>query len=445
MATVAYGGAAVFALAAASAAALRSGSEVARVFWALLFGGLLFKLLGDLGWGGTRLFGMGPSALVFHDVAHVLSYAVILAALLWLVARTTRNITLVAALDAASIMLSVGVLAWYFVLGPSAAVAGGLESPREILMTLSGSVFDAGFLFLSLLVLSTTRRPVFTGYLAAAFGAFLVADGAYLTLRSVGPYEMGNAPELAWALGMVFLGVGALKTLSSCSFARELEISPWRVASFWFGPLSPAIHLALLLAWGALYPPLPSYVLVAGAVLVVYLAFRISLLAYVSRSLSLEAQHLAVRGEQSRISEELHDTLKQSVYSVSLLLGTYQEAREREEPNAGETLDKALAAAREANYQVGRPIDELRARGAGMGLDPTTLLEGLLSDVEEYFGMRAQKDLRADLGRLSPEQLAAAYRIASEALWNAAKHSGAESVWLESRDVGSVTLLKRLV
>jgi hypothetical protein len=48
--------------------------------------------------------------------------------MLHLVALTSRRITLVSALDAGAVMLSVGTLALYFVLGPAAA---GLGSVRE--------------------------------------------------------------------------------------------------------------------------------------------------------------------------------------------------------------------------------------------------------------------------------------------------------------------------
>ncbi len=90
---------------------------------------------------------------------------------------------------------------------------------------------------------------------------------------------------------------------------------------------------------------------------------------------------------------------------------------------------------------MGRSIEELRARSAG-SLDLLALLQERLAETREYFGVRTHEDLAADLTVLGPEEQAAAYRIASEALWNAGKHSGANNVYLESRQVGSVLLLK---
>jgi signal transduction histidine kinase len=441
-ATAVYGTAAAFAVVATAAAARRSG-KVGRPIWTALAGALVFRLLGDAGWSSHRLLGAGESALLLHDVAYVTSYLFFLAALLWLVASTTHGIALVVALDALSIMLSVGILAWYFGLGPVAAEVGGLESRREILMSLSGTVCDAGFLFLCLVVLSTSRRPPFTSLLAAAFASFLIADALYLRMRYSGPYELGNWPELFWASGFILIGLGALWAIYSGSFARDFEIQPWRVFSFWIGPLSPAVHYAFLLAWGASGHPLPPYVLWGGAAIVAYLALRISLLAYVSRRLRLEAQRLAVQGEQGRISEDLHDTLKRSVYRAYLLLSTYHRTRHDDDPDAArEILDRAVDAAREANYQVSRPIEELRVSCEAPGLGPAVLLRQTLSEVEACFGINPHEDLRAPLSELHPGELAAAYRIASEALWNAAKHSKATNIWLESRKIGSVFLIK---
>lgn len=419
-----------------------SGSE--RTFWAALGGGVVFRLIGDAIWMSHHIFGssLNTPLLEPQDYAYALSYTLLFGAMLRLVSSTTRRITFITALDALSIMLSVSVLVWYFVLGPVAGEAG-LTDMREILVALSQPICDAALLFLTLVVLSTGGRSPFAGYLAASFTTFLVADGLYLEVRAAGPFDTGNWPEMVWALGTALMGVGVMKAASSSRAVPEFEaIKPWRVFSFWFGPLSPAVHFTVLLVWGAANPPLPAYALWASAAIVLYLAFRLSFAAYLSRKQRLEAQRTAVRGEQGRISEELRDTLQQNVDKVSMLLGAYQKALEIGDSIADRLLERTVEASREASYMVGQPIKELSARHAGSGLDAGKLIEQLIEDVDRFFGIRPHSDLRADLNRLEPEELAAAYRIASEALWNAAKHSGAQNVWLQSRNVGSVTLVK---
>lgn len=432
--SVVYSGAAVFALVSAIAAARGKGSR--RAFWGLLGGALVFRLIGDGSWSVGQALGFGPPPLWAVYAVYGASYLLFFSAMLGLVYEASRRIIFVVGLDAASIMLSVGTLAWYFALGPG---SGGLGASFAIL---SSFACGAGLLFLCLTVISADRKPPFTGTLTLAFGAFFLADGLYLSARSSGSYEPGGWPEMFWALGLILFGLCAFGARLGESGFRGEEIHPWRVFAFWFGPLSPAMHFAFLFAWGALNPPLPSYALWGSFVVALYLAFRISFTAYISRRMRLDAQSLAVRGEQGRISEELHDTLKQSVYSVSTLLDAYRKAKEKDHPKAEEILSDAVVASREANFQVGRPIDELRARWVGADGDPSLLLGRLVEDFERHFRIKPHEDLRANLTRLRPEELAAAYRIASEALWNAAKHSGARNVWLESRQVGPVTIVR---
>ncbi len=433
-----YGLAAIFALAAVVSAARAKSAR--RIFWILLGAALVFRLAGDASWGVGQALGFGTPPLWAVYAVYGTSYLLFLGAMLRLAYEASRRIIFIVALDAASIMLSVGMLAWYFALGP--ATIGVSGSWGASIAILSSFACGAGLLFICLTTLSAHRRPPFAGTIAAAFGAFFLADGFYLAAHASGPYEPGGWPEMLWALGLVLFGLCAIGATPGENTAREEEIHPWRVFSFWLGPLSPAVHYAFLLGWGATEPPLPSYVLWGGAAITLYLAFRISFTAYVSRGMRLDSQSLAVRGEQGRISEELHDTLERNVYSVSTLLDAYKKAKEKEDPEAEAILADAMEASREANFQVGRPIDELRARWAGDDQDPSPLLGRLLTDFETHFGIRPHEDLRADLTRLCPDELAAAYRIASEALWNAARHSGARNVWLESREVGPSTIVR---
>ncbi len=95
-----------------------------------------------------------------QDVAYAISYALLAGAMLHLVALTTPRITLVSALDAGAVMLSVGTLVWYFVLGPAAAEAG-LGGVREAAAALSQPVCDAALLFLGLVVASAPDQAPF--------------------------------------------------------------------------------------------------------------------------------------------------------------------------------------------------------------------------------------------------------------------------------------------
>lgn len=361
---------------------------------------------------------------------------------MYLVKLTIRRIILLTALDALFVTLSAGTLAWYFVLGPSSGVAG-LNTPREVLMSLFVPAGDAALLFLSLTVFLTARRPPFMGLLVAAFAAFLLADALFLKHRSSGVYEMGHWPELAWALGIVFIGLAALGSLSSPAFVHRSSISPRVVFSFWCGPLSPALHYGVLLAWGLFNPPLPGYVLLGGAALLFYLAFRTSLLSHVDHQLATEREERARRAEQSRISKELHDNLKQDVRSIPLMLRAYREARDEGKQDAAEEiLDRLMETSQEACYRVSRPIYELQAGSGRSVIDPALIVDQLLKEVRETFGIQVHEDVKAPLDELPPEKLTTACRVIGEALWNAAKHSGAKNVRVSTGRVGSVFLVK---
>lgn len=438
-----YATAAVFA-GPALAAVSRTGGRAERIFWGFLGGGMALRFAGDVVWMVREIFGLKvvfPTvALQLQDVAYLLAYPLLFAALVQLVRTTTHGIALVTALDAASIMLSVGVLVWYLVLGPSAPVAG-LTGPREAAVALFQPVCNTALMYLCLVTLSTDGKPRFASPLAAALLSFLVADALYLSLRSQGPYGLGDWPELFWSLGLLLVGAAALRP-AKLRPSPERRIAPWRVFVFWFGPLSPSVHFFIVVVWAAANPPLPSYALAGLAVFLAYLTLRISLVSVVSRRLAREQEDAARKLEKSRLLYELHDSAKQSVHGLSLMLKDALEAHRRGDQETGKLLENALEAAREAEFRISRPYDELQGEHGQTPESPDAFLRRRLGKFEEYFGIKAHEDLRASLASLKPAEIAAINRVTIEALWNVAKHSGAGNVWLESRRVGSVFIVR---
>lgn len=428
--------------------AILSTAGRCRQFWALIGAGLFFWALGDMSWAGSRLFGGADGGSVLgvtlQYAVYGLSLALFLVALIRLVSSITHRTTAVAVVDTMSIMLSVGLLLWYFFLG---AAFGSATGPGESVgwwtatTALARPVFDAGLLFLALVVVSTRARPPFSLPLAGAFTVFLVGDVIYLRLLG-GAYEVGNWLEPVWALGIVLLGLAALRSNETAEFLPQATISPWRVGSFWFGPLSPAMHFGFLLLWASFNPPVPAYVAAVGVILMFYFAFRISFIAYVSQELRRDQETLARRNEQSRISGELNDTLKRSVHDSAVLIAAYRNARENDPQTAESLLDRAVEAAREADRLVAVPIKELHALSGATTVDAETLFDLIREEVDQHFEIQVEERLESSPQELSTEQLAATYRIVSEALWNAARHSGARKVVLETHRVGSVFIVR---
>jgi signal transduction histidine kinase len=414
-----------------------------RSFLRLMGAGMLFRLAGNAFWSATQFSDFHVTAPVApQDIAYAISYPLLVGAMLHLVALTTRRITLVSALDAVAVMLSVGTLTWYFVLGPAAAQAA-LEGVRDAVVALSQPVCDAALLFLGLVVASSRVTPRFSVFLNGGFAALLLADAAYLGFRSAGPYQSGNWPEMLWALGMILLGLTATISPEVPAGENAGRIQPWRIILYWLGPLSPPLHFTILLLWGALYPPLPTYVLAGCAVLLLYMAVRIGLVSSVSKQLGQEREESARQNAQSRLLYEMHDTVKQNVHGISLTLRSALDAERRgDSQGVREMFEKALDTARGAEFQISRPYDELSTLRDESPPGAGEFLRQRLQKFEEYFGVKTHHDLQAPLEALNPAEAAALNRIAVEAFWNVAKHSHANNMYLESRQVGSVLIVR---
>lgn len=410
-----------------------------RLFWGLLGAGLLIGFMGDVGWNDLQQTEFAAAVPSLAHAAYLLSYLLLTAALLFLVAATTRRITPIIAFDTLSVMLSVGILVWYVLLGPAGAgSAGSLAAPA----TFSWTLFDAALVFLGLVVFSAAGRPPFVALMVMGFLAFAVADGWYLNVRSEGLYDAVGWPDLFWSLGLLMIGSAALWSDPAGLTARE-RIAPWRVFAFWLGPLSPPLHLGSLLFWGALHPPLPAYVLVGCAALLVYLALRVALVSAVTRLLNRDQEEAARRLEQGRILYELHDTVKGGVHGISLTLASALEAERRGERTAArEGFGRTMEASRETEFLISKPYDELRALTDESQPRPGDHLRHRLVKFEEYFGIQAHADLQAPLENLNPEEIAAVTRVAVEAFWNVAKHSKARNIYLESRRIGPTFIVR---
>jgi PAS domain S-box-containing protein len=146
-----------------------------------------------------------------------------------------------------------------------------------------------------------------------------------------------------------------------------------------------------------------------------------------------EAVRSAARAERSRLSRELHDSVTQSLYSVTM----YTEAAARllareEEATAAEYLRDARDTAQEALREMRLLIFELRP----LALEKSGLagaLQARLDTVEKRGGVQAELRVSgvegmADTGWLPLAAQQELYDIAQEALNNSLKHARAEHV-----------------
>jgi signal transduction histidine kinase len=147
------------------------------------------------------------------------------------------------------------------------------------------------------------------------------------------------------------------------------------------------------------------------------------------RRLYEQAQELAALQERQRIARELHDSVSQALYGISLGAHTIREALERSDSEqATAAIEYVLALAEAGLAEMRALIFELR---------PESLeTEGLVAALTKQVAvLRTRYELKvdADLGEepdLPLETKQALYRLAQEALHNIVKHARASTVTL---------------
>ena len=140
-----------------------------------------------------------------------------------------------------------------------------------------------------------------------------------------------------------------------------------------------------------------------------------------------KAEQLAILNERHRLARDLHDSVTQTIYSLSLFTNATQKAL------VGNRVGKALINIREAQKLIREAMLDMRL--LIFELHPPILQkEGLaaalrtrLESVEARSGIHTQYDVSNER-RLDLKIETEVYHIAQEALTNVVKHSGADAV-----------------
>lgn len=143
--------------------------------------------------------------------------------------------------------------------------------------------------------------------------------------------------------------------------------------------------------------------------------------------------------EQQRIGQDLHDGLGQELTGISLMLRSYARRVATEDPKGARLLEEIIE-------HVNHAVES--ARALAHGLSPMILEHGglpaalahLAANATRTHGLRVRfRKSLADELRIDPSVACHLYRIAQEAVSNAARHSGASMVTVRL-DVGSQNL-----
>ncbi len=140
-----------------------------------------------------------------------------------------------------------------------------------------------------------------------------------------------------------------------------------------------------------------------------------------------EVQFKAVLNERTRLAQELHDTVEQTLTGIALQLDTAAKLYNQKPPEAREHLDLARHLMSRSQLEVRQSVWDLRRLVQEQFDLPGAMLESARQITN---GTDIQVDLRTE-GRVSalPEVVEENFlRIGREALVNAIKHSGAKTV-----------------
>jgi signal transduction histidine kinase len=140
-------------------------------------------------------------------------------------------------------------------------------------------------------------------------------------------------------------------------------------------------------------------------------------------------EQLTLSHERNRLARELHDTLAHTLSAVAVQLEAARSLWESDATAAREMVEQSLAATRTGLREARGAIHALRAaplEDLGLAL----AIRSLAQSAAERGNLALELQMPEDAGDLAPAVEQAVYRIAEEALDNAARHAHARSLLL---------------
>jgi len=239
--------------------------------------------------------------------------------------------------------------------------------------------------------------------------------------------------------------------------AQAMLLFPQRVAYLWLGIFTAAMAGALLntSGWREGLP----LILLYGAGFYFFGSFATLTARSVAargelqeahnqlREYANQAEELAVTKERNRLARDLHDSVTQSIFSMTLTAESARILLERDHTKVAPQLERLQSLAQEALLEMRSLIYQLRTtEGATEELVPA--IQQHLASLKSREGLTVELHVEGD-GQLPREQQEGLLRIVQEALTNVSKHAqtdaavvalkmmdGKASLSIEDRGVG---------
>jgi signal transduction histidine kinase len=185
------------------------------------------------------------------------------------------------------------------------------------------------------------------------------------------------------------------------------------------------LGMSAALAWAGWRPLKPEEIAAEVATLQIPPETREVLLRQIGET--------AAQEERNRLARDLHDSIKQQLFTINVSTAAAQELWEQNPERAKTALADVRRSAREAMVEMQALLHQLQPRA----LASAGLVEALREQCEAL-GYRTGAEVSVELGeaipdeRLPPGAQETLFRIAQEALANVARHSRARNVraWL---------------
>jgi len=151
-------------------------------------------------------------------------------------------------------------------------------------------------------------------------------------------------------------------------------------------------------------------------------------------------EHLTISRERNRMARELHDTLAHTLSALSVQLETVKAYWDVDPATAQRLLDQALVATRSGLQETRRALKSLRASPLDdLGL--ALALRRLAEETAARANLMLDLSLPERLPALSPDVEQCIYRVAQEAVTNAAHHANAHTLAVQLSVNGSDVVL----